>query len=572
MKKYRVLILFVIFSSITFAQSEQNKRHFDINKHIDIYNSVLKEMDMFYVDSVAIGKVVKNSIVKMLSQLDPYTNYIDEKEMSEFKFMTTGEYAGIGSIISYVDSSVVINEPYEGLPAAKAGLKAGDVILEINDASMRNATVKEVSDKLKGMPGTIVKIRIQRPDERKPRVIKVTREKITIHPITYSGMIKPGTGYIHFSSFTENGAKEVKDALVKLKNEGASSLILDLRSNGGGILDEAVSIVGLFLPKGTRVVSTKGKVRQWDRVYRTHENPIDTIMPVAVLIDGGSASASEIVAGAMQDLDRGMVIGSCSFGKGLVQTTRQLPYGGTLKVTTSKYYTPSGRCIQAMDYSHRNEDGSVGRVPDSLTNTFKTKNLREVRDGGGIIPDIIIEPEKPGTISYYLLMNNVIFNYATEWAQKHKQIAPVENFELSDADYSDFKNYVKSIDFEYDRLSEKNMEKLKEVMKFEGYMKTASKEFEALSKKLVPDLERDLDLFKLEIKELIAAEIVKRYYYKRGMLRQSLKTDKVVGKALEIVADSTSYWKRLHPKPDYIPSAKEIKAKIKDQYAKGKEN
>lgn len=572
MKKYRVLILFVIFSSITFAQSEQNKRHFDINKHIDIYNSVLKEMDMFYVDSVAIGKVVKNSIVKMLSQLDPYTNYIDEKEMSEFKFMTTGEYAGIGSIISYVDSSVVINEPYEGLPAAKAGLKAGDVILEINDASMRNATVKEVSDKLKGMPGTIVKIRIQRPDERKPRVIKVTREKITIHPITYSGMIKPGTGYIHFSSFTENGAKEVKDALVKLKNEGASSLILDLRSNGGGILDEAVSIVGLFLPKGTRVVSTKGKIRQWDRVYRTRENPIDTIMPVAVLIDGGSASASEIVAGAMQDLDRGMVIGSRSFGKGLVQTTRQLPYGGTLKVTTSKYYTPSGRCIQAMDYSHRNEDGSVGRVPDSLTNTFKTKNLREVRDGGGIIPDIIIEPEKPGTISYYLLMNNVIFNYATEWAQKHKQIAPVENFELSDADYSDFKNYVKSIDFEYDRLSEKNMEKLKEVMKFEGYMKTASKEFEALSKKLVPDLERDLDLFKLEIKELIAAEIVKRYYYKRGMLRQSLKTDKVVGKALEIVADSTSYWKRLHPKPDYIPSAKEIKAKIKDQYAKGKEN
>ena len=358
MKKYILLLLTGLFTLQIYAQiasSGQNQRYYDINKNIDIFNSVLRELDMFYVDSIEVNKLVQGTIHNMLSRLDPYTEYYSEENIGELQFMTTGEYAGIGAIISYKDGQVIINEPYEDLPAAKAGLKAGDAILEINGEDMREATVKEVSDKLKGTPGTTIQLLIKRPGEKEYRTINIVREKIEIDPVTYSDVFNGNIGYFHFGSFTSGSSDRVKETVEQLKNKGATSLIMDLRGNGGGILDEAVSVVNLFVPKGEEIVSTKGKVTQWDRSYFTQDQPLDEIIPIVVLIDTGSASASEIVAGGLQDLDRAVIVGNRSFGKGLVQTPRDLPYGGNMKITTSKYYIPSGRGIQSLDYSHRNQ-------------------------------------------------------------------------------------------------------------------------------------------------------------------------------------------------------------------------
>lgn len=553
MKKQLLIVLSAIICLSTLASAQKpssNDRYFEINKHIDILTTILKEIDLFYVDSLEVDKVVTRTINSMLAQLDPYTNYISEDDIGDLKFMTTGEYAGIGSIISYNDSNVVINEPYEGLPADKSGLKAGDVILKIDDNDVAGFNVQQVSELLKGKPGTTIEITIQRPGEKNNRKIKVVREKIAIHPISYSNLVDQNIGYIHFDTFTEHGAQEVKNAVIDLKEQGAESLILDLRGNGGGIMEEAVRIVNIFVPKGQEVVSTRGKIKQWDRVLRTNEQPVDSIIPLVVLIDNTSASASEIVAGTLQDLDRAVVVGDRSFGKGLVQTVRELPFGSSLKVTTSKYYTPSGRGIQALDYTHRNPDGSVGRIPDSLTTVFHTQNGREVRDGGGITPDITIEENKPGTISFYLFTDNVIFNYATQWAQNTPSIPPVEMFTYNDEDYEDFKEYVKSIDFEYDRISEERLKMLSEVMEFEGYMETAEAEFKALEDKLVPNLDRDLETFKEEIKGLISSEIVKRYYYKEGAMQERLKTDKAFDKALEVLKNKELYNQTLSPVTD----------------------
>ena len=553
MKKQLLIVLSAIICLSTLASAQKpssNDRYFEINKHIDILTTILKEIDLFYVDSLEVDKVVTRTINSMLAQLDPYTNYISEDDIGDLKFMTTGEYAGIGSIISYNDSNVVINEPYEGLPADKSGLKAGDIILKIDDNDVAGFNVQQVSELLKGKPGTTIEITIQRPGEKNNRKIKVVREKIAIHPISYSNLVDQNIGYIHFDTFTEHGAQEVKNAVIDLKEQGAESLILDLRGNGGGIMEEAVRIVNIFVPKGQEVVSTRGKIKQWDRVLRTNEQPVDSIIPLVVLIDNTSASASEIVAGTLQDLDRAVVVGDRSFGKGLVQTVRELPFGSSLKVTTSKYYTPSGRGIQALDYTHRNPDGSVGRIPDSLTTVFHTQNGREVRDGGGITPDITIEENKPGTISFYLFTDNVIFNYATQWAQNTPSIPPVEMFTYNDEDYEDFKEYVKSIDFEYDRISEERLKMLSEVMEFEGYMETAEAEFKALEDKLVPNLDRDLETFKEEIKGLISSEIVKRYYYKEGAMQERLKTDKAFDKALEVLKNKELYNQTLSPVTD----------------------
>lgn len=550
MKKPFLIVLSTIICLSTFVSAQKpnsTDRYFEINKNIDILTTILKEIDLFYVDSLDIDKVVNTTINSMLAQLDPYTNYITEEDMGDLKFMTTGEYAGIGSIISYKDSNVVINEPYKDLPADKSGLKAGDVILKIDDTDVSKSTVQQVSDLLKGKPGTTLAITIKRPGEKKNRTIEVVREKIAIHPISYAAIVEDSIGYIHFDTFTENGAQEVKNSVTSLKEQGATSLILDLRGNGGGIMEEAVRIVNIFVPKGQEVVSTKGKVKQWDRVMRTPEQPVDSLIPLVVLVDNSSASASEIVAGTLQDLDRAVIVGDRSFGKGLVQTVRELPFGGSLKVTTSKYYTPSGRGIQAMDYTHRNPDGSVGRIPDSLTTVFHTKNGREVRDGGGITPDISIEESRPGTISYYLLTENVIFDYATQWVQGNPSIAPVKEFNYTDDEYQKFKEYVKSIDFVYDRISEKTLKSLNEVMEFEGYKETAAAEFKALEDKLVPNLDRDLETFKDEIKSLISSEIVKRYYYKSGAVQEMLKTDKAFDKAVEVLKDNVVYEQTLQP-------------------------
>lgn len=566
------LCILVIFSALQMkaqapAAENKNQRYFDINKNIDIFNSVLRELDMFYVDSVEVNNLVQNSIRNMLTRLDPYTEYYAEENMEDLQFMTTGEYAGIGAIISYNNGQIVINEPYEGLPADKAGLKAGDAILEIDGNDMRKSTVKEVSDKLKGTPGTSLELKIRRPGEDKERKLTIVREKIEVDPITYAGVIDDKIGYLHFGSFTTRSADRVKKTVLDLKAKGATSLILDLRGNGGGILDEAVDVVNLFVPKGEEIVSTKGKVKQWDRTYLTRNQPLDELIPVVVLIDTGSASASEIVAGGLQDLDRAVIVGNRSFGKGLVQTPRDLPYGGNIKITTSKYYIPSGRCIQALDYSHRNPDGSVARVPDSLTNVFKTRNGREVRDGGGITPDITIPQPRGGTIAFYLMTDNIIFDYVTGWVQEHKEIVPPQEFRLAESDYEAFKEFVKKREFEYDQLSERSLEQLKNMMEFEGYMDVAKEEFAALEAKLHANLDRDLDLFKEDISSIIESEIVQRFYYKKGVLLHQLSNDNVYEKAVEVLRNQEMYQSILRPMPAKVPSADEMKEKLKNQYS-----
>ncbi len=551
MKKTFLMLFFSAFLLNISAQTSpknDNQRYFDINKNLDIFNSVFKELHMFYVDSIPTDKMMRSVIENTLAGLDPYTEYYAENNMDDLRMLTTGEYAGIGAVISYNNGRVIINQPYENMPAAKSGLKAADIILEIDGVDVRNASVKEVSDKLKGTPGTTVTLLIQRPGEKKPLTIKVVREKITINPVTYSAINDSGTGYIHFSGFTENSSKEFRKAFLELKDKGAQSLIIDLRGNGGGILEEAVSIANLFIPKDQEIVSTKGKIKQWDRTYKTSQQPIDTLIPIAVLTDTSSASASEILAGSMQDLDRGVIIGNRTFGKGLVQTTRMLPYNGSLKVTTAKYYIPSGRCIQVLDYSHRNPDGSVARVPDSLTNVFYTRNGREVRDGGGINPDFIITEEKPGTITYYLVTQNVVFDFVTDWVLEHPQIDSPDKFSLTDADYESFKQFVKSKkDFKYDQMSAHSLRNLEEVMKFEGYMDVASAEFQALKDKLIPDLDRDLELFKESIKDVISNEIVRRYYFEKGVLIHTLQNDKAYQKAVEVLNDKSLYNNALKP-------------------------
>jgi len=561
MKKVPFLLLIVLLTINVKAQTTQtdkNQRYFGINKSIDIFNSVIRELDMFYVDSIKVDSLINGTIRNMLARMDPYTEYYAEENIGDLQFMTTGEYGGIGSIISYNNNRVVINEPYKGLPADKAGLKAGDAILEIDGADMRKASVKEVSDKLKGTPGTTLKLKIQRPGENRPREITIAREKIEIDPVTYPVVLDDNVGYFHYSGFTNGSSNRVKETILDLKKKGAESLVIDLRGNGGGILDEAVNVVNFFVRKGLEIVSTKGKVKQWDRSYYTQSQPIDTLMPIVVLIDTGSASASEIVAGSLQDLDRAVIIGNRSFGKGLVQTPRDLPYGGNIKITTSKYYIPSGRCIQALDYSHRNPDGSVARVPDSLTHVFKTKNGREVRDGGGITPDYTIPQEKGGTIGYYLITENIIFDYATQWVIKHPGIASPESFHLSGADYEQFKQFVKTKDFQYDQMSNRSLQSLKNIMEFEGYFNTASEEFKALEDKLQPDLDRDLELFKKEIGQMIETEIVQRYYYKEGVLIYELQDDAALKKAKEVLKDRQLYNYTLQPKPANIPLAKEL--------------
>lgn len=535
-------LLFVV-SAVLPLQAQKDNR-FEVSKNLDVFNALVKEVEMFYVDSVDVDKVVRQGIDAMLSGLDPYTVYYPEQDMDELKMMTTGEYGGIGSLIRQRNNNggVMIAEPTEGSPADLAGLRPGDMILTIDTFDVSKYTTDRVSELLKGVPNTKVTVTVQRPGEKKPRKFEITRKPIVAPQVVYYGVRNDSIGYIYLQGFTVNSAQEVKDAFLDLKkNHNIKSLILDLRGNGGGILEGAVQIAGMFIPKGSEVLSTKGKIKQWDRTYRTSTEPIDTVMPLAILINGGTASAAEIVSGSLQDMDRAVLIGQRSFGKGLVQAPRDLPYDGKVKITMSKYYIPSGRCIQQLDYTHRKADGSVAAIPDSLTSVFYTSRKRPVRDGGGVRPEFEVKEPKTPTMMYYLAADTILFDFVTDWAQKHKTIAPVEEFTVSDEDFEALKQVAKEKSFTYDRQSEKVLKNLKEVAEFEGYLDGDSTAFKALEAKLTPDLERDFDRFKEEVKKVMATEMVKRYYYQRGELQESLKEDPVLDKALKVLADRKLY-------------------------------
>ena len=542
---------FIVMLGMGMTSFKEDDRNFQISKNLDIFNSIFKELDMFYVDTVNAEKMIQTGVEGMLSLTDPYTEYYPEEEVSSLKEMTTGKYGGIGAAIRYYEAKdrIAVVEPTEGMPAAEAGVKAGDIILSVGGKEMVRGDMKpqefssKVSETLRGEPGTSFVLKVLRPLKNDSTVMefKITRKNIRTNPVPYYGMVKDSIGYLALSSFTENSAKDFKKAFIELKQKGAKSLIIDLRDNGGGSLSEAVDIVNLYVPKGQEIVVTKGKVRQAQGSYKTQNEPVDTQIPLAVLVNGATASASEIVSGSLQDLDRAVVIGSRTFGKGLVQTIRPLPYNGTLKVTTSKYYIPSGRCIQAIDYAKKNADGSVARTPDSLTTVFHTAAGREVRDGGGIRPDIEVKGDKIPNIVFYLMNDDLIFDYATQYCWDHPTLASVDDFKLTDADYEAFKKLVKSRNFTYDRQSEKMLKSLKEIAEFEGYMTEAAEEFKALEKKLNHNLDRDLDYFAKPIKEYISQEIVTRYFYQRGAAMERLKDDTDLEEAIKVLQNPVRY-------------------------------
>lgn len=547
-----ILVASLLLGGVFYGFKSSDDRNFQVVKSLDIFNSVFKELDMFYVDTINPKEVIEYGIRAMLSKTDPYTEYYPEED-NTLKEMTTGKFGGIGSVVRYYTprKRVVIVEPSEGHPAAEAGLKPGDVIMEVNgkDMAQENRTPNElteyVSSNLRGEPGTLCTLKIERPISDStyvPMEIKVTRGTIRTNPIPYYNMVNDSIGYIFISTFSMDGcSKDVKKALIELKQRGATSLILDLRGNGGGLLGEAVKVVNFFVPKGLEIVVTKGKFKQMDNTYRTTSEPIDLEIPLTVLVDGSTASAAEILSGALQDLDRAVIVGNRTFGKGLVQTLRYLPFNSSMKITTAKYYIPSGRCVQALDYSKRNADGSIARTPDSLTNVFHTAAGREVRDGGGIRPDIEVKLEKTPNILFYLMNEDIIFDYATQYCIKHPTIGEVADFKLTDADYAEFKALLKKRNFSYDRQSEAMLKNLKEIAEFEGYMEGAKDEFSALEKKLQHNLDLELDRFAKDIKPLLSEEIVKRYYFERGAVQETLKEDNGLKKAVEVLQDPAEY-------------------------------
>lgn len=545
------MVLAMVLAMPAWAQKEKN-HDFVVAKNMDVFTSIYKNLDMMYVDTLDADEVIGNGINAMLRSLDPYTEYYPESEVKELKNMLTGKYAGIGSVVryNYQLGYTVINEPYEGMPAQEAGLKKGDIILSINDSTMKGKEVSYVSDRLRGEPGTSFILKVKRPSTGKVMKVKLTRRTIQMPFLPYYGLLDGGIGYINFNSFTDQCAKDVRRAFIDLKKQGARKLVFDLRNNGGGSVSEAVSIVNMFLPKDKVVLTMKGKLQRANNEYKTTVEPIDTLMPIVVLVSGNTASAAEILSGSLQDYDRAIILGTRTYGKGLVQATMDLPYNGQMKLTTSKYYIPSGRCVQALNYKHA-KGGYVEHVPDSLTKVFYTAGGREVRDGGGVKPDVEVKPDSLPNIAYYLAgardSNELMLNYEVDYIAKHPTIAPAKDFALTDADYEEFKARVLKADFKYDRETEKYLKDLMKLARFEGYYDDAKPEFDALAKKLSHNVAKDLDYNKQYIKRLLENDIVAAYYYQGGAIRNSLRYDKQVKEAVRLLNTPEEYKKLLRP-------------------------
>lgn len=541
----------MVLAMPAWAQKEKN-HDFVVAKNMDVFTSIYKNLDMMYVDTLDADEVIGNGINAMLRSLDPYTEYYPESEVKELKNMLTGKYAGIGSVVryNYQLGYTVINEPYEGMPAQEAGLKKGDIILSINDSTMKGKEVSYVSDRLRGEPGTSFILKVKRPSTGKVMKVKLTRRTIQMPFLPYYGLLDGGIGYINFNSFTDQCAKDVRRAFIDLKKQGAKKLVFDLRNNGGGSVSEAVSIVNMFLPKDKVVLTMKGKLQRANNEYKTTVEPIDTLMPIVVLVSGNTASAAEILSGSLQDYDRAIILGTRTYGKGLVQATMDLPYNGQMKLTTSKYYIPSGRCVQALNYKHA-KGGYVEHVPDSLTKVFYTAGGREVRDGGGVKPDVEVKPDSLPNIAYYLAgardSNELMLNYEVDYIAKHPTIGPAKDFALTDADYEEFKARVLKADFKYDRETEKYLKDLMKLARFEGYYDDAKPEFDALAKKLSHNVAKDLDYNKQYIKRLLENDIVAAYYYQGGAIRNSLRYDKQVKEAVRLLNTPEEYKKLLSP-------------------------
>lgn len=551
MKKIMLLAVGLCLNAAVFAQ--KGDHNFKVAKNLDVLNAIYKNLDLMYVDTLNADEVLGNGIDAMLRSLDPYTVYYPADKSSDLKMMLTGKYAGIGSLIryNYKLGRVCIDEPYEHMPAAEAGLKKGDVILAINGEDVTRKDNTYVSDHLRGDAGTTFELKIFRPSTGKNMKFKITRRAIQLPAVPYYGLQKDGIGYLNLNSFTEGCGKIVRNAIIEMKGKGMKALVFDLRGNGGGSEQEAVNIVNCFVPKGKLVVSNRGKMKSVNRDYFTQVEPVDTLMPVVVLVNNSSASASEITSGALQDFDRAVIMGTKTYGKGLVQSMVDLPYNGQLKLTTNKYYIPSGRCIQKLNYKHDN-GGSTEVVADSLTKTFYTAHGRAVKDGGGITPDVEVVADSLPNITYYLVgvrdSDELVSTFEQDYIARHPTIAPAADFELTDADYDEFKQMVLKSHFKYDALSAKQLENLEKVARFEGYYDDAKAEFEALKKQLKPNLEKDLEHNKASIKQMLTNDIVAAYYYQAGSVQNSLRTDKQARAAFELLKNNSEYRKILESK------------------------